>query len=261
MEKIIHTEPVSQLAEHVIGAQAIDPLGDGLSSVELVRVSGSDLDVVNAARVSYGKIATELTVKDRSLINFLMEHEHTSPFEHNQLSFRVKMPIFVARQWMRHRMHSYNEVSYRYTKVKTEFFVPQEWRFQDAVNHQSSVGAFENEELRECYEASIKVAWDTYNKLLDAGVCRELARAVLPVATYTEIIFTTNLHALMHFMRLRLSSGAQKEIRVYARAMFKLAFKHFPVSLLAWQRKYVQNIDKELEDELNAWMAMLGDSK
>lgn len=254
IEKEQNCQALGQVSDEII-----DPLRDGISSVELVRVSGSDLDVANAARVSYGKISTQLSDKDRSLINFLMEHEHTSPFEHNQLSFRVKMPIFVARQWMRHRMHSYNEVSYRYTKVKTEFFVPQEWRFQDTVNHQSSVGAFENEELTQRYEVSIKVAWDTYNALLDAGVCRELARAVLPVATYTEIIFTTNLHALMHFMRLRLSSGAQREIRAYARAMFKLAFKHFPASLIAWQKKYVHNMDKELEDELNAWMAMLGD--
>ena len=116
----------------------IDPLGDGISSVELVRVSGSDLDIANAARVSYGRISTELSDRDKNLINFLMEHNHSSPFEHNQLSFRVKAPIFVARQWMRHRINSYNEISYRYVQVGTEFYKPKAFRFQDNENKQSS---------------------------------------------------------------------------------------------------------------------------
>ena len=102
----------------------LDPLGDGISSVSLTRASGSDVDVVNAARVSYGKITTEVTDRDKKLIRFLITHNHTSPFEHNQLSFRIKAPLFVARQWMRHRMHSYNEISYRYVKAATEFYIP-----------------------------------------------------------------------------------------------------------------------------------------
>src|SRR3990167_2821603 len=103
----------------------IDPLGDGISSVALVRASGSDVDIVNAARVSYGKITTEITDRDIKLIRFLIKHLHTSPFEHNQLSFRIKAPLFVARQWMRHRMHSYNEISYRYVKAPIEFYFPK----------------------------------------------------------------------------------------------------------------------------------------
>ena len=118
--------------------QKISPLGDNISSVELIRVSGSDLDIVNAARVSHGKVSTQLSERDQKLINFLMEHEHTSPFEHNQLSFRIKAPIYVTRQWMRHRMNSYNEISYRYVKSELEFYIPQHWRYQGKINHQST---------------------------------------------------------------------------------------------------------------------------
>jgi len=116
----------------------LDPLGDGISSIEAIRISGSDLDIANAARVSYGKVSYEISDRDAKLINFLMEHDHTSPFEHNQFSFRVKAPIFVARQWIRHRMNSYNEISYRYVKAETEFYIPKKWRGQHKINHQAS---------------------------------------------------------------------------------------------------------------------------
>lgn len=195
----------------------IDPLQDGISSVELLRVSGSDLDIANAARVSYGRVSANISDRDKKLIDFLMEHDHTSPFEHNQLSFRIKAPIFVTRQWMRHRMNSYNEISYRYVKVKTEFYIPAAFRYQDTVNTQSSVGSFSNDEVLSLYKESLEASYKAYNALLESGVCREQARALLPVATYTEFIFTCNLHSLMNFMRLRLSSGAQQEIRVYAK--------------------------------------------
>src|SRR5581483_11488236 len=117
-----------------IEQKILDPLGDGVSSIELLTVSGTDLDIANAARVSYGKTTAVLTERDKSLIQFLMDHEHTSPFEHNRLSFRVKCPIFVARQWMRHRMSSYNEISYRYVKSDLEFYIPRKWRYQHPQN-------------------------------------------------------------------------------------------------------------------------------
>ena len=98
----------------------LDPLEDGISSLELVRHSGSDVDVVNAARVSFGKVVTQMNERDVKLVRYLMKHDHTSPFEHNQLSFRIKCPLYVARQWMRHRMNSYNEISYRYVKAPLE---------------------------------------------------------------------------------------------------------------------------------------------
>ncbi len=223
----------------------LDPLGDGISSVELVRVSGSDVDVSNAARVSYGKFITEISERDIKLIRFLIKHNHTSPFEHNQLSFRIKAPLFVVRQWMRHRMHSYNEISYRYVKAPVEFYYPPEWRMQDKVNKQASVGGFKDEALMQAYKESIEQAYKTYEQLLEKGVCRELARGLLPLSTYTEFIFTSNLHALMHFLKLRLGAGAQKEIRKFAACILAQALPHFPHSLGFWQELYVPEIKDE----------------
>lgn len=222
------------LADETVEHKTLDPLGDGISSIELIRVSGSDLDIVNAARVSYGKVVTELSERDAKLISFLMQYKHTSPFEHNQLSFRVKCPMFVARQWMRHRMNSYNEISYRYAKAKLEFYIPPHWRTQDKVNKQASGAAYQDENLKEIYMNSLKVATEAYITMLDQGVCRELARGVLPVCVYTEFIFTCNLHSLMHFLNLRLDQGAQHEIRAYAQGMFQMAQPHFPMAFKAW---------------------------
>ena len=221
----------------------LDPLNDGISSVQLIRHSGSDVDVVNAARVSYGKFVAELTDRDAKLIEFLMKHHHTSPFEHNQLSFRVKCPTFVMRQWIRHRMNSYNEISYRYVKAPLEFYVPAQWRYQDTQNRQGSVGAFEDDELKRAYLNSLEVAKNTYEHLLEKGVAREIARGLLPVCTYTEFIFTCNLHSLMNFMKLRLEPGAQWEIRVFAQALLTLALPHFPVSLGSWKKLYMSDLD------------------
>jgi thymidylate synthase (FAD) len=227
---------------------SIDPLSDGISSVELVRVSGSDLDVVNAARVSYGKTSTEVSDRDKKLISFLMEHSHTSPFEHNQFSFRIKTPIFVARQWMRHRMNSYNEISYRYVKAALEFYVPPKWRSQDLKNKQASIGSFDNAEFTQKFKESIAHSVQAYEYLLENGVGREIARSVLPLCTYTEFIFTCNLHSLMHFMKLRLHAGAQFEIRMYAQTLLKLALPHFPISLGEWKRIHAAEL--EIEEDL-----------
>lgn len=225
----------------------IDPLNDTISSLSLIRVSGSDVDIVNAARVSYGKFVDTLNEKDAKLIAFLMRHEHTSPFEHNQFSFRIKAPIFVARQWMRHRMNSYNEISYRYVQAPVEFYIPALWRNQDKVNKQSSQGSFENAELTEQYKKSIEISFKTYENLLENGVSRELARSVLPVCTYTEFIFTCNLHSLMHFLKLRLSPGAQYEIKQYALGMLNLALPHFPIALNEWKKI---NFPEQVNDEM-----------
>lgn len=237
----------------------LDPLEDGISSVELLRVSGSDLDIANAARVSYGRVSTVISDRDKKLIDFLMEHDHTSPFEHNQLSFRIKAPIFVARQWMRHRMNSYNEISYRYVTVKTEFYIPKEFRYQDTVNKQGSTGVFVDEALTARYKNTCEASYKVYEDLLAAGVCREQARALLPVGTYTEFIFTCNMHSLMHFMKLRLSHGAQSEIRVYAKALLRLAFSHFPITLDAWRKKYL--VSDEWADTIKEWTEQLGDDR
>ncbi len=238
LEQLKNTNPPISGAE-----KTLDPLSDGISSVQLIRHSGSDVDVVNAARVSYGKFVAELTDRDAKLIEFLMKHHHTSPFEHNQLSFRVKCPLFVMRQWIRHRMNSYNEISYRYVKAPLEFYVPNHWRYQDKQNRLGSVGAFEDEELKRAYLNSLEVAKNTYEHLLEKGVAREIARGLLPVCTYTEFIFTCNLHSLMNFMKLRLEPGAQWEIRVFAQALLTLALPHFPVSLGSWKKLYMPDLD------------------
>lgn len=237
----MNNSPISNL-EH-----RIDPLNDGISGVALVRVSGSDIDIVNAARVSYGKFTTHITEKDAKLIKFLLEHKHDTPFEHNQLSFRIKAPIFVVRQWMRHRMNSYNEISYRYVQSALEFYIPQEWRFQDKVNKQASAGAFLDHSLKEKYLHALDVASKTYEDLLAGGVSREMARAVLPLCTYTEFIYTCNLRSLMHFLELRLHQGAQKEIQLFAQALLQLASPHFPIALAEWKTLHKNNINFETD--------------
>jgi len=222
---------------------ALDPLHDGISALELVRVSGSDIDIVNAARVSYGKQVTEMSDKDVALIRYLVQYLHTSPFEHNQLSFRIKCPLFVARQWMRHRMNSYNEISYRYVKAPLEFYTPVSWRYQDKKNRQGSVGSFENEEFKKIYQDAIAASVKAYEHLLEQDVCRELARGLLPLSTYTEFIFTCNLHSLIHFLKLRLHPGAQYEIRQFAHGLLKLTLPHFPASLGAWKDIHMPELE------------------
>jgi len=239
MEHMEHAQKHS-LAEGKAGHGTwhCDPLGDGVSSVDLVRASGSDLDVVNAARVSFGKMKSKLSERDHKLIHFLMMHNHTSPFEHNQMSFRIKAPMFVARQWMRHRMNSYNEISYRYVVAPLEFYTPPHWRYQATKNKQGSHGSFESDICDRAYQRAIDEAMCAYQELLDAGVAREQARAVLPLCTYTQYIYTCNLHAFLHFINLRIRSDAQFEIRQYAYAMLSMAYVYFPISIATFLEKH-----------------------
>lgn len=219
-------------------SQILYPLNDNIGSVELVRISGSDLDIVNAARVSYGKESTKFEERDMKLLSYLIEHKHTTPFEHNSLTFRIKCPLFVARQWMRHRIASYNEISYRYVEVPEEFYVPNEWRYQDKKNRQGSVGQFTDEQLKEQYKESLKVALNMYKTLLEKGVAREMARFSLPVSTYTEFFYTCNLHSLLHFLELRMEKSAQYEIRQYANCIYQVVEKHFPTTMKLWREKH-----------------------
>ena len=156
-------------------------------------------------------------------------------------------------------MNSYNEISYRYVKVNTEFYIPHTFRLQDTQNKQSSCGAFDNADLLDQYKKSLEASYATYTTMLEAGVCREQARAILPVATYTEFIFTCNLHSLMHFFKLRLGSGAQKEIRAYAQVLLVLALPHFPITLEAWRKKYIPEAEwiDEIK-EIAKWTEQLG---
>lgn len=235
----------------------LDPLGDGLSSLELVRSGGTDLDVVNAARVSYGKRTYELSERDERLIFYLLQNHHTSPFEHTQLVYRVKAPIYIVRQWMRHRIGiSYNEISGRYAVLPLEFYTPKQWRIPDPSNHQGSMahkGTVVSEreidtKAEEAYRQAIETASKSYQELIDAGICRELARGVLPLCTYTQFIFTCNLVSLFHFVKLRADSHAQSEIQAYAKGLLNLARPAFPISIASWERLQGISYREEMED-------------
>ena len=188
--------------------------------VKLVDFMGGDRRAVDSARVSFGGVSKGED-RDRKLIEYLLANGHLSPFEHSVFQFHVKCPIFVARQWMRHRIASYNEISARYTEVKDEFYTPASFRVQDKTNRQGSVAAagLDNARLLEIYDASIKASYEAYSELLKAGVAREMARAVLPVSQYTQFHWSVNARSLLNFLELRLDEHAQYEIRVYAEAI------------------------------------------
>lgn len=202
--------------------------------VRLLDVMGDDLKIVNAARISFNKHKDAFDEKDYDLMKYLVEHEHLAPFRHCKLTFHVKAPIFVMRQWMKHRIDSeFNEISGRYVELsEAEFFVPEVLRKQAKVNKQGSEGAIEETRLAlENYVTATKTAILSYQNMIDLGVCREQARCVLPLALYTEVHWTCSLQALAHFLHLRLDSHAQKEIQDYAQVCLELAEKAFPVAL------------------------------
>jgi thymidylate synthase (FAD) len=201
--------------------------------VELMETFGSDLTVVNAARVSFDKESLELTQKDVGLINYLARHEHTSPFFHPQLRFRLRMPIFVAREWFRHTVgFSRNEISRRYVDSEPSMWIPEELRERDANLKQGSKDTViaNNSEMLEVYKSSMETSLKTYNFLLTANVAPEIARAVLPQSMYTEFIETGSLAAYARLCRLRMDSHAQKEIQDFAHAVCELVKKDFPNS-------------------------------
>lgn len=188
--------------------------------VKLIEFMGGDQRAVESARVSFGSVSKGAAL-DRKLLEYLLEHGHFSPFEHSVFQFHIKCPIFVARQWMRHRIASYNEISARYTEVKEEFYFPGAFRAQDKINRQGSVrsGALEQEKLLAVYDKAIKASYKAYTELLEAGAAREMARMVLPVAQYTQFHWTINARSLLNFLQLRLDDHAQYEIRQYALAI------------------------------------------
>lgn len=208
--------------------------GDGKGHITLVHYSGNDLSAVNAARVSFGAQREELDEKDLKLLSYLAKHRHTSPFEHASISFRVKVPLFVARQWMRHRTQSFNEISRRYTSADIDFFVPKELRKQHKSNRQASEGSVDDPNLIALYDAQLTRALATYEHLIAEGVCREQARAILPQAMYTEFIVTANLLNWLKFIELRDHEGAQAEIIEAARAVRSILETLYPHTTKAW---------------------------
>ena len=197
---------------------------------------GDDTSIVQAARVSYGP-GTKTVSDDRALIRYLMRHQHSSPFEMVEFKFHVRVPIFVARQWLRHRTASVNEVSARYSVVKDDFFVPSELRAQSKTAGQGSSGEVvpADELLRLKQKASCDLAFHTYDELVRRGVARELARAHLPQSTFTEFYWKLNLHNLFHFLKLRISPGAQPEIREPAQSILELIRPRVPLACEAFQ--------------------------
>ncbi|MFH1644056.1 MAG: FAD-dependent thymidylate synthase, partial [bacterium] len=160
------------------------------------------------------------------------EHEHYSPFEHQSATFKIVLPLFVAREWMRHRTQSYNEVSMRYSADPVgKFYYPQKWRKQAQTNRQSSEGEVENpEKCTEILKHSYETSLSSYKQLLELGVCREQARSVVPVGNYTEFYATSNLRNWLHFYRLRINEAAQWEIRQYAKCIGEILTELWPQS-------------------------------
>jgi thymidylate synthase (FAD) len=207
--------------------------------VRLDAVMASDLSVVNAARVSFARRREELDDADRGLIGFLMRDRHGTPFEHNAFRFHVRCPIFVAREWFRHRWSSFNEFSMRYAKATDEFYVPEP---EDVRTQVGKPGAYSfervapelAEQAREELQSVYALAHATYGRLVEAGVARELARAVLPVGAYTEFYWTVNARSLMNFLSLRNATTAQREIHRYAEAIELFFEREMPVTHAAF---------------------------
>lgn len=211
---------------------------DGIGFVELLDTFGDDLTVVNAARVSFAKESTEFSARDGRLINYLAEHNHVTPFFHPQLRFRIKMPIFVAREWYRHQIgFARNEVSRRYVDVTPECWCPrpEEFRARDANLKQGS--AEEPVSTAGIWAASVKesqsLAIDLYEKMIAEGVAPEVARCVLPQSMYTEFIETGSLAGYARLCGLRTGADAQREIQGYAGGLATLVGPRFPVSWAA----------------------------
>jgi thymidylate synthase (FAD) len=191
--------------------------------VRLIDFMGGDETVVLAARVSTGK-GLKGEEQDRKLIHYLMKHRHETPFEHSVFEFHISCPLFVARQWFRHRVASYNERSGRYVEYEDEFYLPDRLRLQAKSNKQASeFGEIPNErELIQMIQETYELVYERYKKLLASGVARELARAILPLSLYTQFYWTINARSLMNFINLRADASAQWEIRQYAEAIAKI---------------------------------------
>lgn len=227
----------------------IDLYDDGIGSVDYVSHMGSDLTVVNSARVSFGVEKQELEEKDKKLINYLLKHKHTSTLEHNLITFRFTVPLFIRSQHHRHRTWSYNEISRRYTEVGMRFYEPKQFRTQHSSNRQASNlddlsdPLIDPENLSGGNHASYlvsahhKASVRLYEKLLKNGICREQARGVLPQNMYTEYYGTTNLNNLLKFVELRSHEGAQWEIQRVASACLRIAKSLYPVTVGA----YIEN--------------------
>ena len=210
-------------------------------SVSLEDFAGSDVDVVNAAKVSFAKHVNFMGESEIKLLIYLMKNKHATPFEHNYFKFHIKCPIFVAREFMRHRIGSFNEMSMRYHQPELEFFLPSEdsfrmqtgkpgaYTFEPIANDNGICEYFQNQ-----MDTVYKLSKEVYEKLLSHGVAKELARSVIPVAVYTEFYWSVNARSLMNFISLRNTSHAQEEIRLYAEVIETCFSQVMPITHAAF---------------------------
>lgn len=218
-------------------------LGQGY--VRYIDHLGTDLRIVEAARISY-KSPSKGETQDKKLLQYLYKNRHTSPFEQCSITYNIKMPIFVMRQFVRHRTFRLNEWSARYSELSDEFYIPEKWRAADVKNKQASqVSDLDHKALTKQVQQFNETAYKTYRSLLDQGVARELARNVLPVSIFTEVYVNCDLHNLIHFLQLRDDAHAQWEIQEIARAMKSIAETLFPWTFEAYEKYKVKLVDVE----------------
>ncbi|MEO8666525.1 MAG: FAD-dependent thymidylate synthase [Ignavibacteria bacterium] len=214
--------------------------------VEVIDKLGSDLTVVNSARVSFGKRKEKFDDSDRKLVRFLAKNRHWSPFRHMMVQFHVKAPEFVMRQWYKHvvgietssssfaKDHAWNEISGRYVPV-ADFYIPENWRRQSENNKQASEGSIEDQNSAdEIFKSVMSEILAAYQKLLDAGVAKEQARMILPLNQYTEVYWTASFQAIMNFIELRDEATAQWEIQQFAKALKELMMEIYPETTKIW---------------------------
>ena len=220
--------------------------------VEVIDYLGSDLTVVNSARVSFGKRKTKYTDGDKKLVRYLAKHKHFSPFRHMMVQFHLKAPEFVMRQWYKHvvgiettssyptKDHAWNEISGRYTPV-ADYYVPEVWRKQSEDNKQASEGVLNNlqqKRMRQIYNSFLNDVERTYETMVNSGMAKEQARVVLPLSQYTEVYWTASFQAIMNFIELRDESTAQWEIQQYAKSIKEMMFDIYPETTKIWSEVY-----------------------
>lgn len=217
--------------------------------VRLVGYYGKDLTIVEAARVSY-QSPSKGDEADKKLLHYLYKNRHTSPFEQCNITFNIKLPLFVQGQMVRHRTQKLNQMSARYTEMPDEFYIPKSWRPQDKKNKQGSIESEDwNPDLAwgidatECLKRYCAAAYKLYQDMIDAGISKEMARMHLPQNLYTEIYSQWDIHNLIHFFNLRLDEHAQWEVRQYAKAMFEIFEELFPWTAEAFHKYKFQLVE------------------
>lgn len=224
--------------------------------IRVIDYMGNDSSIVQAARVSYGQ-GTKTINQDEGLIRYLMRHSHTTPFEMCEIKLHIKAPIFVARQWLRHRTASVNEISARYSILSDEFFIPELHNIakQSINNKQGRSEEFEKniaEDIQDKINKNCNNTFELYNEFINKeNLAREISRTILPVGTYTEFYWKIDLHNLMHFLKLRVDPHAQKEIRIYAEIILEILQKWVPITYQAFMDYKVNSISLSAKDILH----------